>query len=149
MEEKPVIKVLPYTLALVAKYVLNDSIKYFPHYMKEFIDARSHPLNRSPERQLAMIEEEPPLLPEPMYNVYLAGAAETIALEEKIAPPAWIEKPERFLPQPLVFGGSPESQACAIEITTEPFRRRNLFCGLVQLRNKRWREEDYQGQTET
>lgn len=141
MEEKKVsaIPVRHYTLALVAKYTLDHgSLDSFPAFMKEFVDARSHPYNRSPERQRVMIEDEPPLLPDPMYNVFLAGAAETIALEEGIEPPAWIEKPERFLPEPLIAGGSPESQACAIEATPEPFRRRNFFCGTPTLWTNRW-----------
>lgn len=149
MEEKPVIKVLPYTLALVAKYVLNDSIKYFPHYMKEFIDARSHPLNRSVERQRAMIEEEPPLLPEAIYNAFLAGFAEAVAQSVGFEPPAWVEKPERFLPRPAIMGVSKVTKAYMVAETQGPFRRRNLFCGFVLLENKRWREEKYKDQIET
>lgn len=101
-----IIKVLPYTLALVAEYVLEDSIKHFPLYMKEFIDARSHPLNRPVGRQRAMIEEEPALLPEAIYNVFLAGFAEAVAQSVGFEPPAWVEEPERFLPRPAIMGVS-------------------------------------------
>ena len=144
-----IIKVRPYTLALVADYVLNDSIEYFPHYMKEFIDARSHPLNRPVERQLAMVEQEPALLPEPVYNAFLAGIAEAIAQSVGFEPPAWVEKPERFLPRPVILGVSKATKAYMVAETQGPFRRRNLFCGFVLLRNERWREKNYQDQTET
>ncbi|WP_217125943.1 hypothetical protein [Hydrogenophilus thiooxidans] len=144
-----IIKVRPYTLALVARYVLDDTIKHFPLYMKEFIDARSHPLNRSVERQRAMIEEEPALLPEAIYNVFLAGFAEAVAQSVGFEPPLWVEKPERFLPRPAIMGVSKVTKAYMVAETQGPFRRRNLFCGFVLLRNERWREKDYRTDDKT
>ncbi len=127
-----------YSLAQVARYALTARPEDFNLFTKTFVDVLSHPSNRSPERQYALIEEEPVLLPHAWMNVFLAGVAELIARRADIEPPLWTEKPERFLPKPLIYGFLPETRAYMIRETPGPFRRRNLFCGFVSLQSKRW-----------
>lgn len=127
-----------YTLARVAAFASMEDVKNFNLYTKEFVDALSHPKNRSPKRQAEMIADEPMLLEEAWCNALLAGMAEFIAQREDIEVPSWALKPERFLPKPVFWGVTPQMRAHMLAETPGPFRRRNLFCGYVWLRSSRW-----------
>lgn len=132
-----------YTLAIVAAFTRTGGVDRFNLYAKEFVDALSHPANRSPQRQLEMIIDEPELLPQPWCNVVLAGMAEFIAQREDIEVPSWTLKPERFLPKPMFWGVTPQMRAHMLVETPGPFRRRNLFCGYVWLRSNRWSSHEH------
>lgn len=110
----------------------------FVLYTKEFVDELCHPDNDPPQRKAMMIVEKPRALAIPWMNAMLAAMAEMIAERAGIPVPDWANEPERFLPEPLVFGYSPQSQAMAIELTPPAFARRNLFCGQITLYTNRW-----------
>lgn len=128
-----------YSLAHVARQAARMPEQHINLYTKEFVDALSHPANASAQRQWAMIEEEPQLLPWEWANVLLAGMAEFIAHRADLEPPAWTDKPERFLARPRFWGVRPQTRAHMLAETPGPFRRRNLFCGYVWLHSDRWR----------
>ncbi len=131
-----------HSLARVAELTRQYGAQRLNIFTKEFIDALSHPDNAAPRCQMRMIEYEPPELEEPWMNVLLAGMAEFIARREDLDPPAWTEKPERFLQKPKFWGVKPETRAYMLSETPGPFRRRNLFCGYIWLYADRWSSFD-------
>ncbi|WP_028874280.1 hypothetical protein [Tepidiphilus margaritifer] len=129
------------SLAKVAEYIAalgERAPTEFVLYTKEFVDELCHPDNDPPQRKALMIAEQPRVLAIPWMNAMLAAMAEMIAERAGIPVPDWANEPERFLPEPLVFGYSPQSQAMAIELTPAAFARRNLFCGQITLYTNRW-----------
>ena len=125
----------PVSLAHVAMWT-NDG-RWFTNNMKEFVD---HMCTTTSDRQL-LIEDEPALINVEdgvgaIYNVYLAGVAETIAERYSLPCPAWTNEPSRFLLEPVHFGGK-HSREMFTEETPLCMSRRNLFCGSVRLRSIR------------
>ncbi len=118
---------------------LQNGMAHINLYTKEFVDALSHPHCSDARVQLSMIEHEPALLPEPWANALLAGLAEMVAQRVGAPAPAWTEGNERFLPAALIFGYTPQVRALMLVETPGPMRRRNLFCGHVDLQSQRWK----------
>jgi len=141
----PVKSRTPDSLARVATLTLAEGPlgeARFNIYMKGFVDEMSRPTNQHAPIIQRMIAEEPVELPYPLFNTFLAGAAEFIAQRHDIAVPEWALSESRFLPRPIIFGIRAETRALMQEETPGPFRRRNLFCGEVWLHSRRWDAED-------
>jgi hypothetical protein len=119
----------PTTLCDLANRVLHGADA--TSMIKEFVDQVS--LMSDIERFDAITDAPRPLIA--WLDVYLAGLAESIARGLDQAPPAWTERPERFLNEPVIFGGRHSKAANMIE-TPAAFRRRLLFCGPVRLPSK-------------
>jgi hypothetical protein len=116
----------PRTLAAVAAYVADGAMPY-ASAMKEFIDHVIRHLQTEgacrEDRPLpidaAMVEQEPPVIGDPVLDVHLGGMAEHLAQLGGFRVPDWTRAPERFLVEPKGAGvGTPEA-----------FVRRGLLCG--------------------
>ena len=82
------------------------------------------------EEKAALVNEEPERVEVEGYrdvNAYLAAVAETLCREAGLAPPAWTEKSDYFLPEPWFAGGLENLKAVLLVESPIPFRRRNLF----------------------
>jgi len=130
--------VQPLSLADVADLARAHGEDRFNLFMKEFVDALSHPSRCTPAQQQSMILREPVLLTQPMLNAFLAGVAEFVAQRSDVDVPAWAVGPDRFLREPVFWGRRPQTHAHMLVETPGPFRRRNLFCGYVWLHSSRW-----------
>ena len=128
------------TLEWVARMTLDSEIEHINLYTKEFVDALSHPRNQDVHAQMAMVGQEPALLGEPWANALLAGLAEMVARRADAEPPQWTEDPQRFLPCPVFFGYTPQTRSLMLAETPGPMRRRNLFCGHIELTSYRWKD---------
>jgi hypothetical protein len=95
----------------------------FDRLVREFIDAWQG-LSRS-ERQAALAQEPASLGAVP--DAYLAALAEHLALNERLAPPAWAEAPSRFLHEPFFAGGLESLKATLLVESPLAFRRRLIF----------------------
>ena len=60
-------------------------------------------------------------------KAYWAAAVESLCSEARMGPPAWVNAPNRFLPEPYFAGGMESLKAILIAESPVPFRRRNLF----------------------
>lgn len=112
------------TLSQVASFVLRGS-DYASH-VKEFLDAIAFYKNYA-----EAVEDEPALLGG-MYDAHLAGIAEHLAFLHGFECPAWTEGESRFLTEPI-FSGGKHSREYMIETTSPSMRRRNIFCGELDL----------------
>lgn len=106
----------------------------YPSFMKSFVDfVCAHTGAVDIARSIAA---EPVLLRDAWMNVHLAGIAEFLAQRENVEVPSWALDQRRFLAEPLVCGGA-RSHAMVMAETPGPMRRRNLFCGRVEMRSIR------------
>lgn len=121
----------PHTLADVAR--LSSGNDNYPSYMKEFLDEfRNTRKSGDGMDILDCISEEPQMTGSPVSDVHLAGMAEYIASLYFLPCPAWADGAGRTLAEPVFFGGR-HSRAMLLATTTFSMRRRNLFCGKVEL----------------
>jgi hypothetical protein len=117
----------PKSLSAVAE-MASTCHEMYPSYIKEFLDS----LRAAPDGAAGdMIQDEPQLF-NPVFDAHIAGLAEYIAFVRKTKTPQWAELPSRFLVNPVFFGGR-HSRDLVIATTTFSMRRRNLFCGEVDL----------------
>jgi hypothetical protein len=80
------------TGALVARALREGEDPFIP--IRDFVDdyRRLPPADRP-----RLVAEAPPWTGDARYDAYLAAMAEHFASEDGHAPPAWVERPERFL----------------------------------------------------
>lgn len=120
----------PRTLKQVASYVADRSMPY-PSAMKEFIDGLIRDLQdkgatpADPPLPIshAMVADKPPVLGVPVLNVHICGMAEYLADLGGFEAPAWSERKEGFLAEPVRL------RYCNADDTPQPFARRGLLCG--------------------
>lgn len=105
------------------------AIENYPAHVKEFMDE----LHKArPETRFDRIREAPALTGNAVFDAHLAGLAEQIAATYGVSRPVWIEEPSRFLSEPVFFGGR-HTRALMLATTSACMRRRNLFCGIVEV----------------
>ncbi len=110
----------PTSLAAVARSARRDGDLY--GHLRAFLDHfYTHPRDRK-----ASIADEPPLLPDPVANAYLAAAAEHLALRYRQTTPEWAVRSDRFLRSPH-FAGPDGMTAMLLVESPSAFRRRMIF----------------------
>ena len=108
----------------------ENAADLYPAFVKEFLDAlRKESLT---ERVNEMISDAPTSTGNQILDVHIAGLAEYIAFAKGAAVPEWTNGKTRFLAEPVYFGGG-RSRPAMLATTSFSMRRRNLFCGPVQL----------------
>ena len=112
----------PHTLAQLAEELATGAVLQVA--LGNFLDA----FYRRPD--VGLLADEPPLLAgsgsQPI-NAYMAGIAEHLARTYKLAIPAWVFKPCRYLQRPK-FGNPSSALRATLLIESPPaFRARNIF----------------------
>jgi hypothetical protein len=115
----------PVTLEQVATVVINTG-RHYPAVIRELIDALG--ILGIDEHVFA---EEPADVGDVAVNTHLAGIAELMALHIGVHPPAWCMQSKYFLRDPIFLSGLSVSYLM-IDSTPLVFRRRLLFCGMMQ-----------------
>lgn len=98
----------------------------YASHVKEFLDYIAFYKNYADA-----VADEPALLGG-MYDAHLAGIAEHLAFLYDFDRTQWTEGKERFLAEPIFFGGK-YSRDYMIATTSFSMRRRNIFCGALDL----------------
>lgn len=118
------------SLLQVASFVLRGG-DYASH-IKEVLDFIAS------DKTSDAIRDEPSLMGG-MYDAHIAGVAEQLAFLHDFKCPDWVNGENRFLSEPIFFGGK-HSHNYMIATTSFSMRRRNVFCGalvLSSIRDKR------------
>jgi hypothetical protein len=95
----------------------------FDTALREFLDSWQL---MSEGGRSAALENEPRNIGA-VQDAYLAALAEHLALEDRIAVPAWTEDPKRFLVEPYFAGGLESLKALLLVESPLAFRRRLIF----------------------
>lgn len=121
-----------YKLCEVVQFLEEDPVPYL--WLKEFIHGFDLP--ETDAERLALVADEPNFQRQHFVKegvdftaVLIAGMAEEICNRYQIPAPAWTQKPEYFLPEPLVTSFNPKVAEIYLKDTPEPYRKRNLYCG--------------------
>jgi hypothetical protein len=80
----------------------------------------------TPQARVHALCEEPQHIA-PVHDAYLAALAEHLALESRLAVPAWTENADRFLAFPFFAGGLESLRAIELAESPLAFRRRLIF----------------------
>ena len=120
------------TLQVTAQRLIDGTTSQIA--LKEHIDE----WNRTFDARL--FEAEPPQTGQPHLDAWLAAMAEYEAAAIRQACPSWANSPDRFLSEPVHFGGT-RSRAILIEETPSAWSRRGLFPGPTWI--KRPKEMDF------
>ncbi len=112
----------PRSIAEIAGRAAQGTQAFDPA-VREFVDAWQA-MSRS--ERAAAVEAEPILLGG-IKDAYLAAVAEHLAKQHDLAPPAWSDKPNRFLHEPFFAGGLESLKAILIVESPAAFRRRLTF----------------------
>ena len=112
----------PLSVAEVAERAAGAS-QNFDLAVREFIDTWGTMPRSS---RIAAIAEEPIAVGR-VEDAYLAALAEHLATRDRLDPPVWTEKPERFLREPFFAGGLESLTAILIVESPSAFRRRLIF----------------------
>ena len=75
-----------------------------------------------------VFRDPPPMLPNKLHRVHLAGLAEYLANLSGAQPPPWCLDDELYLEEPVFFGGRAAKET-TIRETPAAFRNRLLFTG--------------------
>jgi hypothetical protein len=74
-----------------------------------------------------LLRDEPPPTGDPRFDAALAGAAEHFAREAEIAPPSWVEQPNRFVEPWWFVSSAPALDAYVLAHTPAVFARHGVF----------------------
>jgi hypothetical protein len=112
----------PRSIVEIAERAAAGTQPYDPA-VREFIDSWQ---TMPPAERAAAVAEEPALLGG-VKDAYLAALAEYLLARDRLLPPAWTEKPERFLREPFFAGGLESLKAILVVESPSAFRRRLIF----------------------
>ena len=112
----------PQTIAEVARRTLTRA-QGFDAACRELLDEWQ---SMDPGKRLAALAEEPAAVGR-VEDAYLAALAEHLALSARLATPAWVEAPQRFLIEPFFSGGLESLKAILLAESPLAFRRRLIF----------------------
>jgi transcriptional regulator with XRE-family HTH domain len=96
-------------------------------FLREFLDEFYVAGDKS--ERVAMLSDEPPLVPDDRANAYLGAVAEHLALRNGLPVPLWAGKAARFLKRPFFPAGLESLKATLLMESPTAFRRRMIFVG--------------------
>lgn len=116
----------------------EDIASVYQYKMKMFLDKV---VNFTKAELINSVQKEPALITgnrnefivDYFYDVYTAGLVEYICQYYNIQKPDWINKKQFFLSKPVFLGKSAALKQYMLASTPTSMRRRNLFCGEINL----------------
>jgi hypothetical protein len=105
----------------------------FDFALSEFLDD----FYLHPERRQAMIDPEPPPLPDARQHAVLGGVGEHLARRWGLSIPKWTNHPSRFLHEPYFTTRIEDLKAMLLVQSPLAFRRRMIFTEAEPLRRAR------------
>jgi hypothetical protein len=115
-------RTLAQTAALVAHALRERQDPFIA--VRDFVDDSRR---LAPAERPRFVAEEPPPTGAPRYDARLAAMAEHVAGEDGHAPPAWVERPERFLDGAWFREAREGFWPMALVQTPPAFRRRFVY----------------------
>ena len=91
--------------------------------MRELLD-RSQRM--TPAETAELVADEPPLV-EPRFDALVAGVVEFVALRSGVDPPAWVDKPARFLDRCWFITEAVGLRAISVSQSPISLKRRGIF----------------------